>query len=375
MIGRILKRNEVLSSPRGMSFIGKLKIGAKNPNGKGAVSFDYFTATGPYASYFQEVYPDQPSKVQIAFISDDIRQACFEEVDGRDKQGRRAGYSQDGHVYYLYDVQAEDYFPTEDRTLLDSYSQQHQVTWTTILNLHFIIPKIRGVFGLWKFQTRGEKSSMPAIVETFDYVQQRVGSIVNFPFDLIVEKVKSQKPGSKSVYPVVNLIANFGEDNMATLRKYFEAGMSFQQFGVLTEEKLKAIEAPKAMISPPRMVPTEEEKAQWGNMLKTRGTKDEQDRARQAWQSKDWSTVQALVEQLESRDSVRDDADEPTLKDLLTTADDTLKPDLHHIAEHGTDEEQGKAVDIMLSTEGEDRQVALHDLYVGIEERLAKTDT
>lgn len=237
---RIIRKNGGQAISR-LPLIGNIRIGEKRKTGGGKeypVSLEYFKATGDYASKFYEVYEEKPTKIQIVFISDEDFQSCYEEWDGRDKEGRRAGYG-DGETYWLYD--GKDYKPTTDTKEVKEYSQKNGIKWKPILTLHFIIPKIKGVFGCWKFTTSGDKSSMIAIREMYDEIKSQAGTVVNVPFDLTVKKVKSNKPGEKSVFPVVNLVPNISSENMETLRGFLNEGMNIKKLGMLTEEKLAAL--------------------------------------------------------------------------------------------------------------------------------------
>lgn len=258
MNGRIKKRNEVAPSTFGaLPMIGKLKIGMKVWNEKAKreipTSLDYFRATGPYAGKFHDsaCYGEQPSKVEIVFPSDDIMQVCREEIEGRsEKNGKRYGFSHDGVVYYLWDEREEDYLPTEDQTVIDAFTKQNHVTWKYTLFLNFVVLKMRGVLGQWQFSTKGEKSSMPQIIKAFDTMREGIGTIVNVPFDLQVEKATSQKPVKNKktgkletrTFPVVKLIPNISPENMDTLRGYLATNANFKKFGIImSDERIESL--------------------------------------------------------------------------------------------------------------------------------------
>jgi hypothetical protein len=238
---RIIRRNQGQAVSR-LPLIGSIRCGEKRISQKTGkeypVSLDYFIASGDYASKFNEAYPDKPSKIQIVFISDDDWQSCFEEWDARDEQGRRAGYG-DGETYWLWD--GKDYQPTTDPAQVRKYSDEGKIKWKPVLTIQFIIPAIRGVFGCWRFTTSGDKSSMNAIRTMYDEIKAQAGTVVNIPFDLIVKKVTSNKPGNQSVYPVVTLVPNISTENMEQLRQFLNAGMDIKRLGMLTEAKLAAL--------------------------------------------------------------------------------------------------------------------------------------
>ena len=250
MKSRIVRENIPSQNTR-LPLIGKIRCGEKKTNSAGKefpVSLDYFIATGAYAAKFDEVY-DKPDKIQIVFISDDDFQSCYETWDGRDKEGRRAGYG-DGETYYLWNYGKDDYTEVKiagdgadkARATIADFTKKHNVKWKQVLTINFIIPAIKGVFGVWQLQTGGDKSSINAIRGTFDEIKESVGTIVNIPFDLCVKKVTSNKPEAKSVYPVITLVPNISAENMEQLRAFFAAGLDIKKLGMLNEQKLAALD-------------------------------------------------------------------------------------------------------------------------------------
>jgi len=249
--GRIVRAAKETRKTK-LPLIGNLRVGMKNENGY-PISLDHFIATGDYASYFQKEFGAKPTKVQIIFLSDDNVQSCLEEWDGRDPKGKRAGYG-DGETFHIYDEQFESYIEMQNKDSIEKQTKDKKITWKILLTLHFVIPKIKGVFGLWRFQTRGDKSSIATIVSTFDEIKNNVGTIVNIPFDLIVKKVKSQTPGSIKVFPVVSLVPNLSTNNLDIVRNYLESGMDFKRIGMLTEEKIRQLDEknPKLELKNPK---------------------------------------------------------------------------------------------------------------------------
>jgi hypothetical protein len=203
------------------------------------MSLDYFICDSQYKRYFDAAYPEKPSTIQIAFISNDFTDSCFERYECRDKDGRMVGYG-DGEEWYLYnpDPKVKKYLLTDDKERIRAAGK-----WEILLTLKFVIPKIRGLFGLFSFTTKGNKSSLPQIRQTFDYVLEHAGTVINIPFDLTVKKVKSQKPGEKSVFPVVSLVPNVSKDNMETLGKWLSQGHDIKQIGLVTDESIKLLNA------------------------------------------------------------------------------------------------------------------------------------
>lgn len=240
-----IKRNESKKNKSPLPIIGKLKIGKKNENGL-PTSLDYFRATGKYSGHFHERYGRQPSSIQIIFISDDISSVCSERLELRDSSGKLFAYG-DGETFHVWSRKDNDYrkttleeTPNVKEIALES--SKSNAGWSEVLTLRFIIPKITGVAGMWQLTTKGKQSSVPQIVEAFDFVQKNAGTVVNIPFDLEVEKVKSQKPGSKSVFPVIRLIPNVDKDNMQIVKNYLESGHEVNEIPEMLNGDQKQIE-------------------------------------------------------------------------------------------------------------------------------------
>jgi hypothetical protein len=108
------------------------------------------------------------------------------------------------------------------------------------LTLRFILPKVRDVFGVWKFASAGQRSTIPQITTVFDEVLANVGYVQNIPFELVVEKVHSTKPGSASVFPVVKMIPVLSHENLTMLAEFHDAGQHIR--GMITPEKIRQIQ-------------------------------------------------------------------------------------------------------------------------------------
>ena len=104
--------------------------------------------------------------------------------------------------------------------------------WEISLILRFIIPKIRGIAGYWQFSTKGDASTIPQVRNIFDTMLERRGSVQGMIFDLNVKFAKSNKPGITSKYPVVSLVPNHSEENIAMVKGGI---MDFQNTKLLTQ--------------------------------------------------------------------------------------------------------------------------------------------
>lgn len=225
-----IKRGEDQSAR--LPILGKIKVGEKSDKGIPR-SLDYFVATGKYKEVFDQAFGEKPKKIEIFFISDDPLLSCFEQFECRDNAGRLVGYG-DGETNFVYD--GKKYVEEPDKAKLTKYGK-----WKPVLKIRFIIPRIKTVFGLWEFSTSGDKSSIPQIRDSFDTILDRVGRVSGIPFDLMVDKVKSQKPGDASSFPVVTMVSNIGAENLQLLSEHVQLGTRLNQIGPLTNDSIKAL--------------------------------------------------------------------------------------------------------------------------------------
>lgn len=222
--------------------IGKIKIGEKRKNGDGKeypTSLDYFRADGKYAEHFNRAYGDKPSKIQIIFISDNTDEVCNERFEYWNDKGRKVGYG-DGLTFYLYNEKSKEYdikvSPEEAKTRTTGQGGK----WSVILTLRFLLPQIKGVGGVWELNTKGVKSSVKNLRDTFDTVMDKAGRVRGVPFDLIVQKHTSRKPGVTSVYPVIDLVPNLSTESLAILSEYGSSSQ-FDKTPILNEQTILAL--------------------------------------------------------------------------------------------------------------------------------------
>ncbi len=234
MKGRIKRETAQTRIP----IVGKIRCGKLN--GNIPQSLDYFIADGHYSEMFKKSFGDKPKNITVIFPSDSIEEVCNERMELR--QGAKLYADGDGENFRVWSEQDQDYIninKSEHEDLIETLANRAKSEWYHILTLRFIIPAIKGVWGVWQFSTRGTESSIPQIVSVFDQVLERAGTVVNIPFDLSVEKVKSQKPGSKSLFPVVRLVPNISQDSLEKVRLFFESGTKIH--GLITDESVKEI--------------------------------------------------------------------------------------------------------------------------------------
>lgn len=208
--------------------IGRIKVGEKRLLASGKeipTSLDYFKATGKFANQFHSLMGDKPNELHIAFVSNNISEVCNERFEAWDK-GKRLGWG-DGETFTVWDATAGPegkggYIHGLHKT--DPKVKAIGKLWSQMLTLRFVLLKMKGVLGYWTFETKAKETTIPSIVKAFDMVMERSGSIIGFPFSLVVEKVQSYTPGAAKNYPIVKLIPNFTEETIEQVRAYVEAG-------------------------------------------------------------------------------------------------------------------------------------------------------
>lgn len=214
---KVMKAGNTASS---LPEIGKIKTGMKSAKGY-PMSLDYFRATGSFANEFTKLFGEKPTSLQIAFISDDLNEVCNERFESWDK-GKRYGYG-DGEMFTVFDSTVGEKggyvenVPATDKRV-------RALKWDRTLTLRFVLLKMKGVLGYWSYQTKAKEVTIPSIVKSFDLVKDKAGTVVGFPFNLMVEKRTGYSPGDPKSYPVVSLVPNFSEENIEMVRNYIEAG-------------------------------------------------------------------------------------------------------------------------------------------------------
>ena len=233
MSGRILNREPEVCLP--LPEIGRVRIGMKNEKGY-PMSVDHFIPTGKYASFFTAEYGDKPQTIQIIFIDDNPVLSCDEKYEYRDDAGRSFAWG-DGETFQVWSKTTQKYKTvsiSEMPDVMDFVKKQSPAKkgWEISLILRFIIPKIRGIAGYWQFSTKGDASTIPQVRNIFDTMLERRGSVQGMIFDLNVKFAKSNKPGITSKYPVVSLVPNHSEENIAMIKGGI---MDFQNTKLLTQ--------------------------------------------------------------------------------------------------------------------------------------------
>lgn len=240
-------KRDIITYGNRLPIVGKIKIGEKRKSSNGKeypASLDYFKAVGKYEQYFNRQFPEKTSKLTIIFIDDNPDYSCNERFECRDESGRLVGTG-DGVSWNLYNNTTDRYEPV-DNEILRSATKENGWKWSETLTLRFIVPELKGLLGVWEFSTKGKKSSIEHIRNTYDTIKEQAGTVVNLPFDLVVEKVKSQKPGDTKVFPVVNLIPHITHENILKIKQFTETNENgLLAIGMLTDEKIQTLQIEK----------------------------------------------------------------------------------------------------------------------------------
>lgn len=287
---RIQRRiNEDVTRPASLGVVGRIKIGetVDGSNGKRPVSLDYFKAYAPeqYARFFREYYSERPNKITVVFLSNDMNEVCKNFYELRDGSGGRVAHG-DGKCFFVT-TQSSGVIkeilevPDNPQAWMDEIEKKHKSKWRERLVLRFAIPAIP-ILGVWEFSTHGSDSTIPNIVGTIDTMLEMAGRIAGIPFDLILEKVKSDKAGSKSVYPVVKIIPNISPESAEIVR-----GLPMQLGAILTQEKITQLSSGETR-SIPAIVETCEEYEE----IETLPKQSEHERAKKEFEKLTLATVQ-----------------------------------------------------------------------------------
>ena len=219
MAGRILNKEKTKRLP--FPILGRVACGEKSEKGYPR-SLDYFVASGKYAELFKSAYGDKPSTIQIVFPNDDAELCCKEFYELRDTAGKLVSEG-DGETFKVWSDKTKAYITLSIEqypNLMEMIACKYpKCEWKITLTLNFIIPKVRGIMGLWSFSTKGSASTIPQVRDTFDAMLEQNGHASGVIFDLSVKMHKSNKPNDSSRYPVVSLVPNESEENLRMVKE------------------------------------------------------------------------------------------------------------------------------------------------------------
>lgn len=253
--GRITARKSEASAST-LPEIGKIKIGEKVKNAAGVEypkALDYFRATGNFAALFNQVYGDKPKKLSVVFISDELSEVCNERYESWVK-GKRWGWG-DGETFTVWDEAAKAYVPEVGK----SDARVGKLKWEIMLTLRFVLLEMKGILGHWTFGTKAKATTIPSVVKAFDFVKGRAGTIIGFPFTLMVDRKSGYNPGEAKNYPVVSLVPNFSQEAIEMVSNYLEAGGEVNKLTtkMIEQKQVLELEAPKQVeMKQPVLKPT-----------------------------------------------------------------------------------------------------------------------
>lgn len=228
MTGRII-RPEQVTPIAALPEIGRLHIGKKQTSQNGKeypVSVDYFIPAGKYAGMFTAALGEKPQTIQVIFPADNPVISCNERFVYRDDKGALVARG-DGRIFEIWNgkeyarYSIDDYPDIAQQVIDKNPTKRGADNWDVELTLRFIVPAIRGVVGVWVLNTKGQASSVKNLRDSFDSVQAMRGTVTTSVFDLSVHFHKSNKPGSNSRYPVLDLVCN--DSRVAEIREMLKA--------------------------------------------------------------------------------------------------------------------------------------------------------
>lgn len=225
--GRLASRKQEGSSK--LPEIGKLKIGIKKQSSGGKeypAAIDYFRATGTFANEFHKKFGEKPRELKVVFLSNDVEEVCNQRYECWEG-GKRCGWS-DGETYTIFDKALNNgkggYKELKPDTEANKQAIKAVGKWDEMLTIRFVLLELPGVMGYWTFQTKAKAVTIPVITNAFDFVKEKAGTIIGFPFSLTVEMKTGYSPGDPRKYPVVSLVPNFTEETMELVQNYIQAG-------------------------------------------------------------------------------------------------------------------------------------------------------
>lgn len=249
MTGRIQSRKTDTAAST-LPEIGKVKIGEKATAKSGTEyprSLDYFKPTGNFANEFTMKYGDKPTKLSVCFVSDDLNEVCNERYESWVK-GKRWGFG-DGTVFTVWDSTANDNKGAYIHNLPATDPRVKALKWDVMLTLRFVLLELKGIMGYWRFETKAKATTIPSVVKAFDFVRERAGTIIGFPFNLTIEKKTGYNPGEAKNYPVVSLVPNFSQDAIEMVSEYLEAGGNVHKLTTAMIEQKKIIAENKKLLA------------------------------------------------------------------------------------------------------------------------------
>jgi hypothetical protein len=256
--GRINKRVMGETEKMGITIAGKIKIGEKHPQKGYPMSLDYFKCTSTnkqYEEMFAAVCGANPKVLKIVFMSDNFAEVCPQFYELRDASGKvyARGDGENFEIAVKHGEKVNFMQFTEEQIIakkgsIENFMQEAATAcrgqWKERLSLRFLIVGIP-ITGYWELTTFGKDSSIISIVQQIDTIFEKTGGrLRDIPFDLMVEKHKSDKAGDARQYPVLKLVCNYSPDDIQAVAALPMSGYH----GILTSEKLKGLNQNKMIL-------------------------------------------------------------------------------------------------------------------------------
>ncbi len=242
---RIANRNK-----NALTICGKIKIGQKHETKGYPQSLDYFRPTGQFAAEFTKQYGEQPKKILIFFPNENALIQEYELHVGTVRRGVSDGLTVEvkpdeefeTNVFANTD-KAETYMKNFMDEMNAKYPAKHPAKWQLSCKMKFLLYELRGIMGLWQFETKGAASMVNQLANAFDNAISIFGNITSLPFWLTVEKVKS----NKKVFPVVSLNPAISFGQLIELKTGASSVPELLEntINMLKPKQKKAIETPK----------------------------------------------------------------------------------------------------------------------------------
>jgi hypothetical protein len=241
------RENAQISLP----IVGNIRIGEKKPGTNYPSSIDYFIIDAPaeYREQVTKIYGERPKVLKVVFPSENMADVCRNYYELRDKDGKRIADG-DGESFRVATKQGDgtvrDIITTPANS--DEWMQHLQTAnpksvWRERLTIRFMILGT-SIVGVWQLNTGGKESSIPNILNSIDAVKATFERIKLVPFNLEVEMAKSDKSGSTSKFPVLQLVCNLSVENAQAVRQ-----LPANFAGIVRNETVM-IEAPKSEAEP-----------------------------------------------------------------------------------------------------------------------------
>lgn len=231
---RVKKDNQNKETGRGVRpdfpIVGRVSVGELIETASGKkypTSRDYFriTPTLPAMSaqvdaYCQTVKQyfnlEKLNQLPIIFTSDNIAEISPNYLELRDSAGKTLYRTDNVTVWqaqprtneHKAEWVAKSVAEIEEKMPFAEWkkarAEKSNARWVERLILRFQLVNFP-TFGCFEFQTAGAESTIPQILKVLDATLETLGTLQNTPFFLTVKKVKSDKAGDTSCYPVVSM--------------------------------------------------------------------------------------------------------------------------------------------------------------------------